>query len=164
MTMDARDCLKESLRIVSIRQYSVLEVRRKLLQKGFDDLLVEEAIGRLKEFGYLDDRELARTLIGFKFKSSGYGRRKIREYLVRRKIPEDIINGELEKALTRDRSVKRGVELLARKQERGKRDILDNRRRVFGFLAARGFDPGECGDIISEYERKTRAENDREGS
>jgi regulatory protein len=162
--MGGRDCFKESLRIVSLRPYSVLEVRGKLLQKGFDQDLVEKSIGKLREYGYLDDRELARTLIRFKFNSAGYGRRKISEYLRRRKIPEDIINSELTKTVTRDRSVERGVELLVRKQERGKRDILDERQRVFRFLAGRGFDPGECVDIISVYEEKVRAENDGEGS
>lgn len=154
----------ESLRIVARRDYSVTEVREKLIKKGFDPGHVEDSIRKLIDYGYLDDRELAKTLTRIKFHTAGYGRRKIRQYLRRRKIPENIIESEMGDSVSRDGSIIKGVELLRRKEERTKRNIVGDRSKVMRFLAGRGFDLGECIDIISEYEKRVRDENDGEGS
>jgi regulatory protein len=158
------DCFRESLRIVSRRQYSVMEVREKLLKKGFGEGRVEESVSKLKDYGYLDDGELAKSLVYSKFHSAGYGRRKIRQYLRKRKIPENIIESELEESVSRREAIERGVELLGRKQQRAEKKLMWEKGRVLRFLAGRGFELGECIDIIAEYEKTMRKENDGEGS
>ena len=51
------------LRYLAGRAHSCLELRRKLLRKGFAEEEVEAALGRLTDLGYLDDAAFAKSLV-----------------------------------------------------------------------------------------------------
>jgi regulatory protein len=51
------------LRLLGRRAHSRLELRRKLRLRGYDEQVVEGALARLAEMGYLDDQEFARGLV-----------------------------------------------------------------------------------------------------
>ena len=145
------DCFRESLKILSLRAYSVKEVELKLRSRGFSEAGISDTIDTLKDYGYLNDLELTRTLIEVKFDVNGYGRRRVREYLLRRKIPSDLAGREIERKLSREISVERGVKLLLSKRRlSGKLDRI-KRGKLLRFLAGRGFELEECKDIITEY-------------
>ena len=50
-----------ALRILSGRDHSQAELRKRLTDKGFDAALVEETLQRCRELGYLDDARYARA-------------------------------------------------------------------------------------------------------
>jgi len=148
-------CLRESLKILSIRQYSAGEVREKLRNRGFLDESIESALKRLMEYGYIDDLDLMKTLVEIKFTAQGYGRRRVKDYLLRRKIPEGLIVSELDLLITREDSVKRGLDLLSGGKNIVRKATRGGKGKIFQYLARRGFDFGECKDIIFEYEKNS---------
>ena len=74
--------------LLARRDLSEGEVRMKLLARDFDEREVEEAVSRLRERRYLDDRSLAEALTRIQARTKHQGPRKVRAHLRRRRIPE----------------------------------------------------------------------------
>jgi regulatory protein len=62
MSEEGRKALRYAYRLLSYRGRSELELAGRLQRKGFGPASVHEALGRLKEGGYLDDGALATSL------------------------------------------------------------------------------------------------------
>lgn len=56
---------------MALRQHSVAELRLKLARRGYTVDQVNQAVQRLDELGYLDDRAYARSLLGRRAASRG---------------------------------------------------------------------------------------------
>lgn len=57
---ERRSALEAALRLLSYRQRSEQELRRRLREKGFAKPPVDESIARLRELGYVNDASFAR--------------------------------------------------------------------------------------------------------
>src|SRR5258708_21239059 len=55
--------LDGGLRLLARRAHSRLELRQKLLRRGYDPVDVDAALTRLAELGYVDDAAFARGLV-----------------------------------------------------------------------------------------------------
>jgi len=53
------DVYLRALNLLARRDHSVAELKRKLVARGFSDILVADALERLRRQGYLDDRRFA---------------------------------------------------------------------------------------------------------
>jgi regulatory protein len=62
MSVEGRQALSHACRLLSYRQRSERELETRLRKKGFGKGAVGEAIGNLKDGGYLDDRKYALDL------------------------------------------------------------------------------------------------------
>jgi regulatory protein len=128
--------LNHAYRLLGYRQRSERELSERLRKKGFGKKTVEEVLVRLRELGYVDDGEFARTL---RRKAEGeklLGAAGARRYLRRMGIPADTAGEALEgydEAEAAGRLVRkklgsmRGVPETARK------------RRLAGYLKRRGY-------------------------
>ena len=76
--------------LLARRDLSEGEVRRKLLARDFEEPEVEEAISRLRERRYLDDRSLAEAVARTQARTKHQGPLRVRAHLRRRQIPEDV--------------------------------------------------------------------------
>ncbi|RMG58648.1 MAG: regulatory protein RecX [Deltaproteobacteria bacterium] len=148
--------LSRALSILSRRDYSEAEVREKLLSRGYPEEEVASTISRLKELGYIDDRRLALFSARYRLENLGQGRRKVWEYLTRRRIPREIIEEVLDEACREVDVVERGVALLERRHARRPFDILEEKGKIFRYLAGRGYTPEEVRKIIERFEEKER--------
>ena len=130
-----------ALEILSRRDRSEAELRRRLFAKEIPEEAIDAVVARLKELRYLDDRRLAEHLAAAAVSSGrGYGLRLALD-LAKRGIPRDIADetlsgiaaGHDERDLVRD--------LLKRKYPAFDAAIADNREkaRVMNFLLRRGF-------------------------
>ena len=63
------------------RAYSVAELRRALIRKYGDTEPVKQAIARLRQLGYLDDRKFAEQVASSLARNRAYGRQRIRREL-----------------------------------------------------------------------------------
>ena len=133
--------LSLALDMLSRRDRSETELRRRLLAREIPDAEIDAVIDRLKELNYLDDRRLAEHLVTAAVSSGrGYGLRLALD-LAKRGIPRDIADetlsgiaaGHDERDLVRD--------LLNRKYPAFDAATADNREkaRVMNFLLRRGF-------------------------
>ncbi|HJV66387.1 MAG TPA: regulatory protein RecX [Geomonas sp.] len=130
-----------SLRILSLRDHSEAELRRKLKEKGYEEAGIEESVARLKELGYLDDVRFARHFVCSAVRNGrGYGAR-LKMELARRGVAAAIV-AEVLAEIEEEHSE---AELLGQLMERrfGSFDpgsaTDKERRRVIGYLQRKGF-------------------------
>ncbi len=103
------------MRILALRDHSERELREKLLRKGYSREEVEETVEKLRNMGYLNDRDFALKFAVEKRKKL-FGRIKI-EYELRRKgIEQAMVEEALkaaEQALSEEEAAKK---LLSRRR------------------------------------------------
>jgi len=83
--------------LLSFRPRSVEEVKRKLEEKGFSSLAIKRALERVKELGYLDDRDYAYMFARSSTENKHWGPVRIHDTLVKKGISQEIINQTIAK-------------------------------------------------------------------
>lgn len=158
-TRPPRSTYDRALDMLEARARGVAELRRLLLKKGEPEPDVDAAIERLRASGLLDDANFARQLARSKALGAGLSRRRIAQELTRRGV-DRAVSGEAIEEVFEEENVdeEASIERLARKKLRtmAKLDSPTQRRRLFGFLARRGYD----GDDIQRVLRLVLADPD----
>lgn len=128
------------------------ELSKKLLDKGYDDAVVNDVLDEMEKKNLLSDRSFANDIVSRLTHGKPSGKRKISFELKRRGIPtglrEEILTGldEIEEA-------KRAAELAALKWQSFKKYPFDKRKkRIYDFLARRGFDFQIIRDAVEALE------------
>src|SRR5215211_1059950 len=73
-----------ALRLLGRREYTRTELRTRLLEKGYDQRLVDEALDQLAADKWLDDRRVAAAHVRTSSRLKGRGRRRIQRELEHR--------------------------------------------------------------------------------
>ena len=130
-----------ALRLLTRRDYSRSDLRQRLRDKGFEQDLIEAALQRCLELGYLDDQRYApNRATSLMCQGRAVGRRVLFD-LRKHGIDEEVANRALEQA----REVCNEASLLASLLEKRFPGFSYNaapdkeRRRVVHFLQRRGF-------------------------
>lgn len=138
---EQRTALTQALHILSRRDHSEAELHRKLSLKGYGTDEQAEALARLRQLGYVDDRRFARSFAESALRNGkGFGFR-LRVELQRRGIAEAVI----EETLAALAGEYEEQTLLAQLLERKFRDFDPQRaderqkRRIIGYFQRRGF-------------------------
>jgi regulatory protein len=136
-----------ALNILAARGRASEDLRRILVRKGEPPDCVDRAIERLRRAGYLDDAAFAREFARYRALGAGLSRRRVQQELAKRGVARDVSITAID-AVFRDEGVdeKASIERAARKKLRtlAKADIPTRTRRLYAFLARRGYD---CEDI-----------------
>jgi len=138
---EARPPLALALNLLSRRDHSEAELRRKLAPKGFPAEELDTAMTRLRDAGYLNDRRFARSFAEAAIRNGrGYGFR-LRLELSRRGIPDEIIEDTLASLGAEYEEIATLSELMARKFEGFDPQRADERqkRRVISYFQRRGY-------------------------
>lgn len=149
----------QALRLLEFRARGVDELRRKLLQKGQSSADVEEALARLRDQKLLDDADFARNFARGKVLGAGTSRRKIVQELTRkgiaRRLAEEAVEG-LQESDGIDPSA--AIHRVAEKKwtALAKLDDFTRKRRLYAFLARRGFDPDEIRAAMERVQAASR--------
>lgn len=144
--------LDRALNMLAARARSSRDLRRQLVRKGEPPELVELAIGRLVANGLLDDAMYARQLARSKVLGPGHSRRRLQQEMFRRGVDRDVADEAIAEVFAED-EVDEGaiVERVARKKLRSlaRLDPETRRRRLYAFLARRGYDLDDIRDVLS---------------
>ncbi len=137
--------------MLEVRARAVTELRRRLIQKGEPPEDVDAAIARLCEAGLLDDANFARQLTRSKALGGGHSRRRIQQELAKRGVARDVSDEAIAEVFE-DEEVDEAasIERVARKKLRslGSVDAPTRKRRLYGFLARRGFDADDIQRVL----------------
>jgi regulatory protein len=148
--------------MLEARARGVVELRRLLLKKGEPEADVDAAIERLKTSGLLDDTNFARQLTRSKAVGAGLSRRRIGQELAKRGVSRDISDNAIE-AVFEEEGIDEAesIDRVARKKLRmlTKVDDATRRRRLYAFLARRGYDS----DDITQVLQTLLAQSDADG-
>ena len=132
-----------ALNILAFRARSSAELARSLVRKGEAREHVEWAVARLVDQGLLDDAAFAQSFTRAKVLGAGRSRRRVQQDLARKGVARAVSDAAID-AVFADEAVDQRtvVEAAARKKMRmlAKLDPAVRRRRLYGFLARRGYD------------------------
>ena len=144
---------ERALDMLEARARAADELRRLLLKKGEPPHEVDAAIERLHIAGLLDDANFARQLTRSKALGAGLSRRRIQQELTKRGVAREIADGAIEEVFDEegvDEDV--SIERVARKKLRmlAKVDDATRKRRLYGFLARRGYDNDDIQRVLRQ--------------
>jgi regulatory protein len=138
---------RRAIRILSHRDHSIEELRRKLKQRGFSEEIIRSVVRRLARARLLDDARFAEMFVREKVLQRPMGRQGLLRELARRGVDGDVAGRALCKVLE-----EAGVDEadLARK-------VLDRVRGggvrdVRGLLRRRGFDADVIRVVFDELD------------
>lgn len=152
MAKNNDDAITASLRIISYRPRSEGELRKKLLEKGFDDAVISPAIEQLTRGGYIDDEKYAVAMAESRTRNKGWGPAKIAADLANRSIDRAVIKRTVEPlGAIEEETARAALGRWARKN--GLRPPLKGKsfQRAARHLKARGFSFGAIMKVIEGF-------------
>ena len=156
--VSSRRAFNKATELLSRRDHGEKELLIKLRQKGFKEE-AEEAIEKLKYYGYIDDRRFAENYVKELIRIKHYGKRRVEQELYRKGIDREIISEVLEAAEFPESEL---VSLIERKYYRYLTDEKGIKKTINSLLRM-GYSYGEIKDAlkaVSETEEITEDFNE----
>ncbi|MEX2109512.1 MAG: regulatory protein RecX [Gemmatimonadaceae bacterium] len=141
-----------ALNLLAARPYASRALHRKLIQKQYSAADADGAIRRLVASGILDDTKYAEQYARSKMTTTGASKRRLQQELYRKGIKTDISAPAIDSVIEQDEiDTSAALERIARKKLASLGDLepLVLRRRLFAFLARRGYDVDEIKTVIA---------------
>lgn len=89
--------LQRAVKLLAAKPRSVEELRERLLEKQWaDERAVEHALGKLKEYGYLDDERFAFGFASYRVRQKPVGRQRLARDLQTKKVSKETADAALE--------------------------------------------------------------------
>ena len=140
-----------ALDLLSARSYTVRELRRKLIQKEVPAAEADAVVARLLDSGLLDDVKYASAYARSKIVGSGASARRVKQELARKGVAAETATEAVEQVIVEEEvDTAAVVERVARKKLASMGDLepLVLRRRLFAFLARKGYDLDEIQSVV----------------
>jgi regulatory protein len=141
-----------ALNLLSFRARSSRELQRRLTEKGGSRERADRVIERLRLAGLVNDADFARQLTRSKL-AGGASRRRVHQELFKRGVSREVAD-EAVAEVAEDEGVTDAdsIERVARKKWGTLRDLDDEtrRRRLYGFLARRGFNSDDVSRVVRQ--------------
>ena len=150
--MTAPTAYNYALNLLAARPYASRALHRKLIQKKYSAADADDVIRRLLDNGLLNDERFAEQYARSKMLSTGASKRRLTQDLYRKGIKGDVATSAIANVIDQDEIDPAAViERVARKKlaQLGNLEPAVLRRRLFAFLARRGYDVDEIKRIVS---------------
>lgn len=131
-----------ALKVIGFKDRTEKEIREKLTQKGYDEIIIEDETEFLKSYGFINDLRYTERFTHDAINIKKWGKARIKTELLRKGIEREIIENTIEdifSELDDDR-------IFTEMQKRFKNSDFSNmkeRTRIFNFYLRRGFSPDE---------------------
>ena len=140
-----------ALNLLAARPYATRALHKKLIQKEYPAADADDAIRRLVDNGLLDDEKFAEQYARSKMLSTGASKRRLTQDLYRKGIKGDVASTAIANVIA-DEEIDTAavIDQVARKKlaQLGDLEPLALRRRLFAFLARRGYDIDEIKAVV----------------
>jgi regulatory protein len=145
-----------ALNLLGARPYATTALRKKLIQKQYSAADADDVIRRLVDNGLLNDAKYAEQYARSKILATGASKRRLQQDLYRKGIKGDLATTAISNILEQeeiDPAVM--IERVAKKKlaQLGDLEPLVLRRRLFAFLARRGYDLDEIKSVMGRLVR-----------
>ena len=141
-----------ALNLLGARPYSTRGLQKKLIQKEYSAADADDAVRRLVSAGLLDDAKYAEQYARSKMLATGASKRRLTQDLYRKGIKGDIASTAIDNVVADEEiDTSAMIERVARKKlaQLGDLEPLVLRRRLFAFLARRGYDVDEIKRVVA---------------
>ena len=136
-----------ALSLLGYRARSEGEVRTRLGRYGYASGTVEVVVARLFELGYLNDEEFARQKA--REKAQRYGPRRVSADLQKSGVGREMAAAAVEEEFAGRSELEDARSAVARRYNGVGSEA--EARRVYGFLARRGYSAGVCAEVAGEH-------------
>ena len=147
-----REARKKALRLLEHMDRTEKGLTDRLLRAGFSEELADDAFSYVKDYGYINDRRYALNYIMYRIHDKS--RQKIFQELSGKGIDRQTIQDAWEEAEELETPDERALlcQMIEKKYEPGAE--LDERemRRLYGYLARRGFRSGDIFSVLEEMD------------
>lgn len=154
-----------ALNMLAFRGRASKELARSLVRKGEPKELVDGAIERLTEQGLLDDAAFAESFTRAKVIGAQQSRRRVQQDLARKGVAREVTDAAIATVFDEEQVDQREiVEQAARKKLSSLRKLepVVRRRRLYAFLARRGYDSDDIRAAMDAVGEEMRAGDDSE--
>ncbi len=123
------------------------QLRTKLLQGGYPQKIVDEAITYVKSFGYINDREYARNFV--ESRKEKKSRKEIYAALCQKGLDSELIKEALNECYAGEDSLQ-AIKALLRKKgyHPGNADLKEN-QKIIGYLVRKGFQYEDIRKVVN---------------
>ncbi len=141
-------------KFLSYRPRTQKEVEEKLRQKGFQDDVITKVVEEIKRYGFINDLEYTRNFVFNKARSKTLGEIALKQFLLSKGISNEIIEKVLSEREDLIDEFEIALELAKKKlkqlktSKKKKLDKNEQKRKVYEFLARRGFTWDTIGRVI----------------
>ncbi len=154
-----------ALAMLAFRARSSVELSRLLVRKAESKDEVHYAIERLQEQGLLDDAAFARSFARAKVLGARHSRRRVQQDLARKGVARDVSETAIDAVLLEEEVNQEQVVLEAARRKLRSLANLDpavRRRRLYGFLARRGYDGDDIRQAMSDVGESLKSGHEQE--
>lgn len=151
MTRKKQSPYNRALDILAGRAHSVHEIKGKLTRKGVTVAEAEEVVSRLLDIGLLNDKTFTELYARSKLVGGAASVRRIQQELARKGISAEMAQKAIERTLEEEKiDPFEALERVAEKKFRQMRNLDPQvaKRRLFGFLARRGYNMDDINSVV----------------
>jgi regulatory protein len=156
-----------ALNMLAFRARASRELRLALLKKGEPEPYVTTALERLSTLGLLNDADYARQFARAKVRGPGLSKRRLQSELFRRGVARDVADAAIGEVLSDDAVDEEAIiERVAAKKLRtlSRLDAGSRRRRLYAFLARRGYESDDIRRVMAKLLRADAEEGSLDNS
>jgi regulatory protein len=136
---------------LSYRIRTVCEIKKKLLSKEISEQSVEKVLKHMAELGLTNDEEFARQLVNEKIKRKPVGKKVLKQKLFQKGISKELSESVIEKAFDEvDEKELAMVNFRKYFPRLEGIEINSQKKKIFDYLAGKGFDFDVIKEIINE--------------
>jgi regulatory protein len=143
----------KAVELLAVRARSVRDLRMRLKRAGATAPAIEGAVERLTDLGLLDDEAYARNLAHLRVVGGGVSKRRIGQELQKRGVAREVADEAIDATLADiELDEMAAARAAAAKRMRSLRSLDEGtrRRRLYAFLARRGYESGVISRVIKE--------------
>ena len=133
--------MQRAVKLLAAKPRSIAELRERLLEKDWtDEAAVDAVLGRLREYGYLDDERFAFGYASFAVRQKPVGRQRLQRALAQKQVDRETADEAIAQVFAEtpeeeliDRAVEKRVRL------RGRPTTRQEVKSLFDHLLRQGF-------------------------
>lgn len=152
-----RKIFDRAVNLLTYKPRSIAELRTRLLEKEWaTEEIVEEVIGKLRFYGYLDDEIFAKSFAASQIRQKPVGKRILKQKLAMKKLDKETVHNALEQVLEEmpeeeiiERAITKRIRL------KGKPETREDAKKFYDHLLRQGFSY----DLVSNKMREIAAGN-----
>lgn len=152
LTEEQKKARRKAMMLLEHKDRTEKELRERLRQAGFSPEICEHAIEYVRSFGYINDVRYASAFILGRMNQKS--RNKIMQELQQKGIDRETAALAWEQTAELEMPNERGIlrSAVEKKYKRGARLDEGEMRRLYGFLARRGFQYEDIASVLSEMD------------
>ncbi len=140
-------------RLLARRSHSVNELRIKLKQKGYDNILIDDVLNDLIQKGYLDDIKFAEIFAEENIKRKLWSTEKIKTELMKKGVDRAVINEVLSNKFPGFNDIENAAVLAEKKFNILKSHNYEKKKlklKLFNYLSGKGYNYSVSSEAIDK--------------